>query len=464
MRRTNKKWLLGALFLLAALTVMPVSASAKVKLNKTRFSLAVGKSYRLKLKGLTGEEETIVWKSRKPAVAKVNQSGKVVARKTGKAYVYAIVDGTKYRCLVTVRQPVTSISLNRSQKTLQVGKSCKLKAVVGPEDASNKSVTWTSSDKKVAKVSSGGKVTAVGAGTAEIRATAKDGSGVRAVCRITVELGPVELDQTQLSLEAGKSVKLNVTQDGSRYVWATSSKEIASVSSGTVTGVKAGKAVIVVRRVADGKSATCYVTVTAPGKQTQTSAGGKEKEPSAKAKEFLALLEKYSNQVKEDKENGITWSYVTRSGVYVPIYKTWEQNYKNSRKTKNGYASCVQIAQWGLRDLGIIGNGNFRGDIGGGFTIKDKEQLLKHCVILEVNKTPNQLLAEGNLLPGDICSHVAIQHTNVYAGNGLWYDSGRGGDGYFIENTDFIFNSFGPVKTGYSMDSEVIGSIVRIIK
>lgn len=472
MKMLKMKRLSGILFLMFLVIVMPLNASAKIEVSKSTLSLPLGKNYRLKLNGLTGNEKSIVWKSKNKKVAGVTQKGKIVSRAKGTSCVYAVVDGKRYRCNLTVTQPVTSIALNQSDVTLARGESCQLTASLGPENADNKELVWKSYNKKVASVGEDGKVTAVGTGTAKIVARAKGGKNVRAICTVKVKLADVKLNKSQLKLTVGKSATLNVTPngDGSKYVWATSDETVATVSQGKVTALKASskKIAIVALRVEDQQKAVCYVTVTAPKEEqketeeTEETGGDQEAEPSAKAKEFLALLKKYSDQVKEDKENGITWSYVTR--VSVPIYRTWKQNYNNSRKTKNGYASCVQIAQWGLRDLGIIGNGNFRGDLGGGFTIVDKEQLLKHCVILRVDKTPNQLLAEGNLLPGDICSHVAIQHTNVYAGNGMWYDSGRGGDGQFISNGDFIFNSFGPSRTGYSMDKEVIGSIVRIVK
>lgn len=481
MTKPGRMRFFGILFLMIALAAMPLSASAKIRVNKSSLSLDVGESYQLKLKGLTGGEGAAVWKSKDKTVAKVSKTGKVVTRKKGSTCVYAVVDGKRYRCYLTVTQPVTSIELNSTSLSLKKGDTYQLTAKLGPEDADDQRLIWKSYNKKVAKVNSKGKVMAVGAGTAKIVARARGGENMRVICKVTVtQKEDVKLDKTQVSLEVGKSLKLTVTPntDGSVYAWATSDKSIATVTKdGTVTAVKAGRAAIVALREEDHQKDTCYVTVTEAqteaqketeqsaeqnSGETEASADTAEKEPSAKAKEFLAILDKYSNQVKEDKKNGITWSYASKTSM--PVYKTWKQNYDNSRKTKNGYASCVQIAQWGLRELGIIGNGNFRGDIGGGFTIVDKEQLLKHCVILTVNKTPNQLLAEGNLLPGDICSHVNIQHTNVYAGDGKWYDSGRGGDGQYADNGNFVFNSFGPVPTGYSMDKEMIGSIVRIIE
>ena len=109
--------------------------------------------------------------------------------------------------------------------------------------------------------------------------------------------------------------------------------------------------------------------------------------------------------------------------------------------------------------MGVINEKNFWGEIGGEFVFRGdiKEQFLKRCKIIKVYQTPNQLLAEGNLLPGDICSWVEFRHTNVYAGNGLWYDAGRG-----CNYVNSVFASFGPSAT-ISMSGSKVGYIIRFI-
>lgn len=81
---------------------------------------------------------------------------------------------------------VIKVSLNYSAIYLTKGKSKTLKATVAPTNAANKSVTWTSSNKKIATVSSKGKVTGKKAGTATITVKAKDGSGKKATCKVVV--------------------------------------------------------------------------------------------------------------------------------------------------------------------------------------------------------------------------------------------------------------------------------------
>ena len=72
---------------------------------------------------------------------------------------------------------------------MKKGETLTLKAVVAPEKATNKGIKWSSSNTKIAAVDKNGKVKALQNGTATIKATAKDGSGVSASCKITYKLG-----------------------------------------------------------------------------------------------------------------------------------------------------------------------------------------------------------------------------------------------------------------------------------
>ena len=82
--------------------------------------------------------------------------------------------------------PVSQITLNKAEASISVGNSETLTATVAPENAANKALTWASSDEDVATVAPDGTVTAVKAGAATITATAADGSGKSAVCKVTV--------------------------------------------------------------------------------------------------------------------------------------------------------------------------------------------------------------------------------------------------------------------------------------
>ena len=182
MKRIKKLSVMLLCCLLLSVIAMPVSASA-AKLNKKSISLNVGKTYTLKASGTKGK---ITWTSSKKSVATVSSKGVVKAKKKGTAVITAKYRKKKLTCKVTVKQPVKSIKLNKTSATLKKGKSLTLKATISPSSANNKAVTWSSSNKKVATVSSKGVVKAVGNGTATITVKVKDGSGKKATCKITV--------------------------------------------------------------------------------------------------------------------------------------------------------------------------------------------------------------------------------------------------------------------------------------
>ena len=182
MKRFKKVSILLLVCLMLSVMVMPVSVS-DAKLNKKSVSLNVGKTYTLKVSGIKGK---ITWTSSQKSVATVSSKGVVKAKKKGNTVITAKYGKKKFICKVTVKQPVTSIKLNKTSATLNKGKSLTLKATVLPGNANNKSVTWSSSNEKVATVSSKGVIKAVGNGKAVIVAKAKDGSGKKASCKITV--------------------------------------------------------------------------------------------------------------------------------------------------------------------------------------------------------------------------------------------------------------------------------------
>lgn len=465
MNRKTRKWLYPILFLLlAAMLAVPTSASAasKIKMSRSAVAMSKGKTYRLKV---SGTRKKAVWRSSNQSVATVSQSGIVKARKSGTAVITAKVAGKSLRCRVIVKQPVTKIRLNQKSISISKGKTYTLRATVTPTNATNRAVTWKSSNKKVVTVTSKGKIKAVGAGKATITATAKDGSRKKATCKITVkksssDAGSAKLSDTKLTLQVGEKEKLTVSNAGGvRVAWGSSDKSVAVVSGGTITAKKAGTAVIAARLMDGSQTLFCNVKVaekSAASRPDQNELPVKPSGASANAKRFLSILQKYSDQVKSDRAAGIQWKYSNSSSLAPSTFAKAKQN----AETKGvAYCNCALLPRWALREMGVINSKNFWGTVGGGITFRGdvKAQLEKKCDIIKVYKTPKQLLAEGNLLPGDICSWVEYQHTNVYAGDGLWYDSGRGVN---YQSSTGTFTSFGPAAA-VNMSGTTVGYIIR---
>ena len=250
--------------------VIPVTS---VMLNKTTLSLEKGKSETLiaTVKPDDATDKTVSWSSSDNVIATVDQNGKVTANKGGTAIIKASSGSITASCTVTVSVPVKSITINYTYIGIIVGETISLTATVNPDDADEKTVTWSSSNTAIASVDGDGTVKGVSVGTATIYAKAGQKS---ASCQVTVSAQPipvssVSLNKTEVSLMVGNSFALSVTINPSNAtvvngtVWTSSNPSVATVdSSGKITAISKGSAAITVN--VDGKTASCVVTCEIP--------------------------------------------------------------------------------------------------------------------------------------------------------------------------------------------------------
>ena len=257
------------------LTVVWRKPAESLELSESSLTLNKGETAVLKASVQPEDfaDKSVSWKSSDTAIATVDAEGNVKAVAKGTATITAATkDGTgiSASCTVTVKQPVTKITLNKTTLSLMKGKTTTLTATAAPASANNKAVTWKSSKTKIATVDTNGLVKAVAKGTATITATAKDGSGVKAVCTVTVKqpVTKITLNKTALSLNRGKTFTLKATvgpasANNKAVKWTTSNKTVATVTSnGVVKGIRGGTATITAT-AKDGSNtkATCKVTV-----------------------------------------------------------------------------------------------------------------------------------------------------------------------------------------------------------
>lgn len=258
----------------------PVAVSG-VALNKKVATVNVGKKVTVKatVTPANADNKTLVWTSSNTKIATVS-NGVVKGVKAGRVIITAkTTDGSNISatCTVTVKQPVTRISLSK-KATMYTGKKLTLKAKVNPANASNKALTWKSSNTKIAKVASNGVVTGVKAGTVKITATAKDGSRKSATCTVTVRqsVSKITLSKTNVVLpKKGSSYNVRVTvapknaynknvavKSANTKVVKVSASTVKSGKTVKITAVKKGK-IKVAFTAKDGskKSAICKVTV-----------------------------------------------------------------------------------------------------------------------------------------------------------------------------------------------------------
>ena len=260
-------------------TAQGLGIDAKVELSKTKAAIEKGKTLTLKATITPSDlaDKSVTWKSSNTKVATVTSAGKVKGVKAGTATITCTskATGAKATCKVTVGY----VKLNKTEIIVQKGKTVTLKAAVYPSTLEDRTVTWKSSNKKVATVTSKGKVKGVKAGTATITCTSK-ATGLKTTCEVTV--GYVKLDQTEVTVNKGKTVTLKAavypsSLEDRSVTWESSNTKVATVTSkGKVKGVKAGTATITCTSNATGLSTTCVVTVTTTASILSLEGGDKD--------------------------------------------------------------------------------------------------------------------------------------------------------------------------------------------
>ncbi|MDR1582304.1 MAG: Ig-like domain-containing protein [Prevotellaceae bacterium] len=222
-------------------------------------------------------DKTVTWSSSAPKIAEIDASdGEITAKAEGTATITAITaNGKTATCVVTVEKnviEVTSVTVDPPTLSLKVGETQTLTATVKPQDATYKTITWSSDAPETVDVdTSTGEITAKAEGTATITATAVNGK--TATCVVTVEnvieVTSVTVDPPTLSLKISEKQTLTATvepQDATdkTITWSSDAPETVEVDplSGEVTAKAEGTAIITATAV-NGETATCYVTVPA---------------------------------------------------------------------------------------------------------------------------------------------------------------------------------------------------------
>jgi endonuclease/exonuclease/phosphatase (EEP) superfamily protein YafD len=171
------------------------------------------------------------------------------------------------------REAVTGVLLDRNELSLVNGETATLTATVLPHNADNKAVSWRSSIPAIAFVSDKGKITALGVGETVVGVVTEDG-GKTATCAVTVTpadvpVTGVSLNRSELALFAGETATLVATvvpnnATDKTVSWNSNAPSIARVdaSTGEVTAIAVGNALISAITGDGAKTATCNLTVT----------------------------------------------------------------------------------------------------------------------------------------------------------------------------------------------------------
>lgn len=272
------------LFILAGLLLLPTSLSScgetgqvhdykldvsKVQISINNVTLAIGNTIQLQASVYDYNDEEmnympVSWHSSNQNVAKVTDTGFIVALAPGRSYISAISGYKVDICVVSVPNPDVPIEdefiISETDFTIKTGSSKQLYTSL---NGGNVVSSWESSNPNVVMVNSEGLITAIQSGTSNITATYEE-----YVASITVtvkddapEIFSIKLNTTNLAMVVGEKVLLEATTSSPCDItWRSDNEVVASVDqNGYVRAIKAGKAGIIAE--AKGKTAQCFVEV-----------------------------------------------------------------------------------------------------------------------------------------------------------------------------------------------------------
>ncbi|MEI8201020.1 MAG: Ig-like domain-containing protein [Eubacteriales bacterium] len=216
-----------------------------------------------------------------------------------------------------VSLPVSAVSVSPTTMLLTAGGATgTISANIEFSNATNKNMTWSSSNTAVATVS-GGVVTPIAAGTTNITVTTEDG-GKTATCAVTVTepVRAVSVSPTTMSLTAGGAtgtISANIESSNAtnkNVTWSSSNTAVATVSGGVVTPIAAGTADITVTTEDGGKTAICVVTVTVPVSNINIKGAGDADTVVNGSTLLMSAAISPSNATNK----AITWSIINGTG------------------------------------------------------------------------------------------------------------------------------------------------------
>lgn len=256
------------------ITVKPYIPVTGIEITPHQIEMDDGTSGRITVQILPSDAsvQDFSWKISGEDILRIDSKGRYRALKPGKATVTAISKEGNFTdsCEVTVRPvPATGVHI-QSTIDIDVG---EIKSPVWrmiPENATNKSVTWTSEDPSIATVDKQGRITGVKTGTTNVQIKTREG-GFTAICQVTVHIyvKDIRLKSNTISLTPGdtKTLKPTITPQNTtrqKIIWNSKNKAVVSVTeAGKVKALKVGKAEVIVYDRYTGAFDFCMIEVKA---------------------------------------------------------------------------------------------------------------------------------------------------------------------------------------------------------
>ncbi len=253
-------------------TIVVKQKPTNVKLSVSNLTMNAGEYFYLDpvLTPANSTKEGLVWESVDTKIATVSSTGRVAAKAGGQTMIMVKTEGgaTAY-CKLTVLEAVVSVEMDEKEVLIDVGEEITLTPIFKPATASDTTVSWTSSNNKVATVNKDGEVTGVSGGVAVIECKTYDG-GYNAFCIVTVyeEVTSVKITPEQYKLGLGKTYQLKTKVTGPNATnkdveWISSDESVVTVDQkGRIKGISLGYATITAIALdGSGAEGTCEIRV-----------------------------------------------------------------------------------------------------------------------------------------------------------------------------------------------------------
>ena len=315
-----------------------------LSVDKTELDLHIQDTYELATTVLpeNATNKAVTYTSLRPTVASVDESGKITALAEGTTVISVVsADNAAARAevIVTVTKLVVAVSditLDVESLDLLIGEEHDLVATVTPENATDKSVSFSSLDTDIATVDANGKVSAVAAGTTYVFCSANDGSGKQAKVKVTVKeshvaVTSVKLAFNSITVEPGAAQKLSVSvlpenATNKQLTFTSTQEDVVSVDSeGNIKALKVGSASIIVQSVDDPSKMDTLNVVVSGSVVHVTGVTISDAEKSVEENgEAFQLSATVSPENADNKS--VTWSssdvsvaYVNPTGLVTPV-------------------------------------------------------------------------------------------------------------------------------------------------
>lgn len=259
------------------------AAVTEVKLDKSVMTIKAGQSSTLKatIYPISSNYLTVSFEASNSNISlkrKTNNSVTVTGKKAGEATITATARATgssiyvSKKCKVIVssgsivapKSVTISSGSKTGSKTTYIGNTCTLKATVSPSNATNKNITWKSSDPTIAIINSKGKLSGKTPGIVTITATVT-GTNVKAAYKVIVKKKTLKIYPSSLNLAVGERENIVITKVepiSSKVIWRTSNSSVVTVdSNGNIRAKKKGSATITASIYGANVQKTCKVTV-----------------------------------------------------------------------------------------------------------------------------------------------------------------------------------------------------------